>query len=125
MHNALQIEPDLNPNFENKVQGSFRAPTWLLLGPSFRLLQTQVLKIVFVKLHRESSCVEGQAAFRGCSLMGPRFKECPQGALGHKYLESSLPTQGERGLFIFVVEIQCLTVKIVTEVAGANFLESV
>lgn len=31
----------------------------------------------------------------------------------------------ERGLFIFIVEIQCLTVKIVTEVAGANFLESV
>lgn len=35
MHKALQIEPDLNPSFENKVQGSFRAPPWLLyyLGP--------------------------------------------------------------------------------------------
>lgn len=34
MHSALQIEPDLIPSFENKVQGSFHAPPWLFLGLS-------------------------------------------------------------------------------------------
>lgn len=57
--------------------------------------------------------------------MWPRFKEWPQGALGHRYLKGSLPTQGERGLLVFIVGIQCLTVKTVTAMAGANFLESV
>lgn len=97
MRSALQTEPDLNPSFENKVQSSFHAPPWLLLGPSFRVLNLSVQTCLCVTpQRRQLSSLWGRRSY-GAQVQG-MASGCPGAQIPEKQ-----PTQGEQGLLIFIV----------------------